>query len=182
MVFRPAQKGEKARGRLVRKPSAKHLLSITGPWKVEFQKGRGAPDCIDLPALADLSTSSAEGVRHFSGTAVYKTSIKIPGGSGRLQLDLGDVFNIAEVYLNGRFCGTVWKEPFRVDISEAAVRGMNSLEVRVTNLWPNRLIGDAAKPSAERLTYSPIEFYKAGDPLLPSGLVGPVSIIRIRND
>lgn len=182
VVFRPAQKGEKARGHKARRTSAKQLLSFTGPWKVEFQKNRGAPESIDLPALTDLSVSSSEGVRHFSGTAVYKTSIKIPSGCGKLQLDLGKVFNIAEVYLNGRFCGIVWKEPFRVDISDAAVRGVNSLEVRVTNLWPNRLIGDAAKPAAERLTYSPIEFYKTGDPLLPSGLVGPVTLIRIRND
>ena len=98
----------------------------------------------------------------------------------RVVLDLGSVKNIAEVYVNGISCGTLWKPPFRADITDAVRRGRNSVEIRVTNLWPNRLIGDAGLPEERRITYSPIQFYAPSDPLLPSGLLGPVKIMGIK--
>ena len=56
--------------------------------------------------------------------------------------------------------------------------GENKLEIEVANLWPNRLIGDAAKPEADRLTWTVIDHpYEAGSELLPSGLLGPVRIL-----
>jgi hypothetical protein len=96
----------------------------------------------------------------------------------RVVLDLGSVKNIAEVYVNGISCGTLWKPPFRADITDAVSRGCNRLEVRVTNLWPNRLIGDEQPGVKQRITYTTWPFYKAGDPLLVSGLLGPVKILK----
>jgi hypothetical protein len=55
----------------------------------------------------------------------------------------------------------------------------NVLEIEVINLWPNRLIGDAALPAGQRLTHTNIVF-KSDAPLLPSGLLGPVTIHKVK--
>jgi hypothetical protein len=97
-------------------------------------------------------------------------------GGGRLLLDLGTVKNIARVRLNGRELGTVWTAPWRVEVTDAVRPTDNELEIDVTNLWPNRLIGDATLPPEQRLTRTNI----ALDPqakLLPSGLLGPVRLL-----
>ena len=95
----------------------------------------------------------------------------------RSEIDhLVAVKELAQVFLNGKDLGVLWKPPFRVDITNALKPGNNNLEIRVTNLWPNRLIGDAALPKERRLTWSTFEPYKPEDPLLPSGLLGPVNI------
>ena len=83
--------------------------------------------------------------------------------------------NLAEVYVNGTYCGTAWKEPYRVDVSEALREGENSLEIRVANTWPNRLIGDQ-QPGVTPVTYTDSRPYRAGDALRAGGLLGPVSL------
>ena len=92
-------------------------------------------------------------------------------------LDLGDVQNLAEVSVNGANLGIVWKKPFRVDITGAAKPGANVVEVKVTNLWVNRMIGDRQPGAAEQFTFTRPVFYKANSPLLPSGLLGPVRLL-----
>jgi hypothetical protein len=95
----------------------------------------------------------------------------------RYELDLGGVCNMAEVTLNGTKLRTLWRAPFRIDVTGALKPGMNKLEISVTNLWPNRLIGDEQPGVKQRITYTTWPFYKAGDPLLVSGLLGPVKIL-----
>ena len=95
----------------------------------------------------------------------------------RCYLDLGAVKNLAEVRVNGKDCGVLWKEPFRVDVTDAVHVGTNHLEVKVTNLWPNRLIRDQQLPEDQRITWTSVSLYKPADPLLPSGLLGPVTIV-----
>ena len=174
VVFRKPHGGESPDGAIVQRPVLTREWPVKGSWDIKFQAGRGAPEGIRTRALFDLSTSPEEGIRYFSGTAVYRTSVCLPRVKGSVMLDLGSVKNIAEVFLNGVYCGTLWKAPFRLDVSRAAVRGRNELEIRVTNLWPNRLIGDAQPDCTDPITYIPIKFYNADDPLLPSGLLGPV--------
>ena len=94
-------------------------------------------------------------------------------------MDLGDVKDLAEVSLNGRQLGVLWKHPFVVDVTDAIQVGENQLEVKVTNLWPNRIIGDK-QPGAQRIAYATFDPYKADSPLLPSGLLGPVTVSRVR--
>jgi len=89
------------------------------------------------------------------------------------------VKNIAEVSLNGKPLGILWKEPFRVDVTDTLVEGKNELTIQITNLWANRLIGDQKLPEKERSTWTSGEFFKATDPLLPSGLLGPVQILPV---
>ena len=151
---------------------------IAGPWALRFPPKWGAPDQVILDTLISWTAHADAGVRHFSGTAAYTTEFAWQQGTAQTKyfLDLGAVKELAQVFLNGQDLGVLWKPPFRVEITEALKPGQNRLEVRVTNLWPNRLIGDAALPKEKRLTWSTFEPYKAGDPLLPSGLLGPVEI------
>jgi hypothetical protein len=114
--------------------------------------------------------------RYFSGTAKYRA--RFEARAGEVELDLGDVREIARVRLDGLDLGTLWKKPFRVT---AAVReGSNELEIEVTNFWPNRLIGDQRLPAAKRTTMTNITKWKADSPLMPSELLGPVTVRRVR--
>jgi hypothetical protein len=97
-----------------------------------------------------LHTHSEDGVKYFSGTAVYQkkftVSPAVVANKKRVFLDLGRIAVIAEVVLNGKELGTVWKPPYRLDITDAVKTGSNELQIKVTNLWPNRLIGDEQLP------------------------------------
>ena len=97
-----------------------------------------------------------------------------------LLRDLGTVKNLCEVSLNGQNLGIVWKPPFRLDVTSAARIGTNQLEVRVTNLWPNRLIGDLRNPQLKPITWTTFNPYEADSPLLESGLLGPVTVTASR--
>ena len=128
--------------------------------------------------LHSFTESEDPGIRYFSGTATYTKEFTLDNPAKRTLLSLGDVKNIAEVIVNGQNVRTLWKEPYEVEITDYLKEGTNQLEIRVTNLWPNRLIGDAALPESERLTYTGFPFYGPDDPLLPSGLIGPVRILQ----
>lgn len=95
-----------------------------------------------------------------------------------MWIDLGDVKNLAEVSVNGKPLGIVWHAPYRVNVTSALKSGSNEIVVKVTNAWVNRLIGDE-QPGATKITFADVKPYKANSPLLPSGLLGPVSIYSI---
>ncbi|HEY2329342.1 MAG TPA: glycosyl hydrolase, partial [Verrucomicrobiae bacterium] len=155
---------------------------ITGAWDVHFPPKWGAPEQITLDHLISLSDSTNPGVKYFSGTATYtKTFDWQPADKNGKQktetwLDLGEVQVMAQVKLNGHDFGTLWQPPFRVNITGVLKPGRNTLEICVANLWPNRMIGDAALPAAERFTWSSYEPFTKDSPLLKSGLVGPVTL------
>lgn len=133
-------------------------MEISGSWQVRFPANMGAPEQITLVHLIPLNTHDQDGVKHFSGTATYVKTIQIPasmlpGSSGRrLFLDLGRVEVLATVSVNGKDLGTLWKRPYRLDITDAVKAGNNTLEIGVTNLWPNRLIGDEYLPDPDKFT------------------------------
>jgi hypothetical protein len=162
-------------------PEAVEVASTTieGPWRVRFPADRGAPAQITLGRLASWADHEDPGVRFFSGTATYSRELDAPEAwfldGSQIWLDLGDVREVAEVSINGRELGTLWKRPYRVDITSALKPGGNRLEIHVTNLWPNRLIGDL-QPGATRYTFTVREVYQPDSPLLPSGMLGPVSV------
>lgn len=158
------------------------LGTAGGPWTVGFQAERGAPAQVTLATLTSWSENADAGIKYFSGTGTYTKTIQAPDdwmkSGARLWLDLGDVKNLAEVSVNGRPLGIVWKAPFRVEVTGAMKPGANELQVKVTNLWVNRLIGDQQPDAAKKFTYTTQQFYRADSPLLPSGLLGPVRILR----
>ena len=137
--------------RAITVPALPAALPVDGPWQVAFQAKRGAPASATLPQLASLTANADPGISHFSGQATYHKTINIPAellaADRELYLDLGEVAVIAEVKLNGKELGTLWRAPFRLNITAAAKPGPNELEVRVTDLWVNRLIGDAVPDS-----------------------------------
>jgi beta-galactosidase/beta-glucuronidase len=149
---------------------------------VSFQENRGAPAQVMFESLTPWNDNTDQGVKYFSGTGTYTRTIEAPAGwfkeGAQLWLDLGSVKNLAEVIVNSKSLGTVWKTPFRVNITEAFKQGENQLEIKVTNLWVNRLIGDQ-QPGAAKLTYTTMPFYRTDSPLLPSGLLGPVTVWSI---
>ncbi|MDQ3812813.1 MAG: hypothetical protein M3347_02550, partial [Armatimonadota bacterium] len=178
-------------------------VEIGGSWELRFPPNWGAPPRVALDKLISWPEHADPGVRYFSGTATYVKALDIPAAllaRGQvLTLDLGQVKNLAGVVLNGRYLGLLWKPPFRLDITDAARPGRNILEVRVTNLWPNRLIGDEQLPDdvewegvhlkawpqwllegkprpSGRLTFTTWKHYAKDSPLLPSGLLGPVTL------
>lgn len=161
----------------------KQLAVLEGPWNVSFQPDRGAPEKIVMDKLGSWTENKDEGVKYFSGTAAYTRSIEVPGqwiqSKGKIMLDLGEVKNIAEVIINGKSIGILWKVPFELDITESLIEGENRLEIKVTNLWVNRLIGDQQPGNKKAYTYTTQAFYRAESPLLPSGLLGPVTVNRV---
>ena len=140
----------------------------------------GASDQVTLDKLISWSNHADDGIRHFSGTATYSRGFELTAeqlASGRaLRLSLGEVKNLAEVTINGWNAGILWKPPFAINLAGLVQPGRNTLEIRVTNLWPNRLIGDKNLPPEKRFTWTTVDLYKADSPLLPSGLLGPVTL------
>lgn len=156
-------------------------LEVKGAWAVSFPPKQGAPEKATFDRLMSWTESAEEGVKYFSGTATYVKEFDLPaemlGKDKLLFLDLGKVKNLATVKLNGQELGVLWKPPFRVELSRLAKAGRNRLEVGVTNMWVNRLIGDERLPKDKRITWTNLRiFYKADSPLLESGLLGPVSL------
>ncbi len=183
-------------------------VEIGGPWELEFPKRLGAPERVTLGRLISWTDHPDPGVKYFSGTATYRRKfelpVRMPAKDRALYLDLGRVCVIAQVKLNGRDLGILWKPPFSVDITDVLRAGANDLVVSVVNLWPNRLIGDDQlagdcewlpehwgqvlgrypqwllenKPSpAGRIAFTVWKHWSKDDPLLESGLLGPVRII-----
>jgi hypothetical protein len=158
------------------------LATVDGTWDVQFAPNLGAPEKITLGRLSSWTENMDPGVKYYSGTASYHKTIDVPAGwmksAQRLMLDLGDVRELAEVSVNGRSLGIVWHPPYRIDVTSALKPGANALEVKVTNLWVNRLIGDQ-QPDATKYTFTVAPAYKADAPLRPSGLLGPVTIAQV---
>ncbi len=165
---------------------AKHqtsLATLQGPWEIQFQPGRGAPEKLKLDTLSSWSENSDPGVRYFSGTGTYSKSIQAPVDwfkpGARLWLDLGSVKNLAEVTINGKSLGLAWKTPFRLDATAVLKPGANRLEIKVISLWANRIIGDRQPNTPKQFTFTSPKFYTAKSSLIPAGLLGPVQVVRV---
>lgn len=169
-------------------------LTLDGPWQVSFPAHMDVPTRVTFDALASWTEHADESVKHFAGTATYTRTFDLPAvllearPAPPLYLDLGKVEAMAEVILNGRSFGVLWKPPFLVDVAPAARIGANTLEVRVTSVWRNRLVGDRKYPNGFP-NRSPLEFkpylavdvgFRADDRLLPAGLLGPVRLLPAR--
>ena len=178
VVFRKPAKAQTSALPAVQETS---LATVEGPWTISFQQGRGAPASAVFDKLVSWSDSTDVGVKYFSGTGTYTKTINAQqtwfAKGAHLWLDLGDVKNLAEVIVNGKSLGVVWHTPYRVDVTSALKPGRNEVVIKATNAWVNRLIGDQ-QPNATKYTFTVIHPYKTDSPLLPSGLLGPVTIVQ----
>jgi hypothetical protein len=148
---------------------------LAGPWEVQFASEKATFD-----KLQDWTTRPEETIRHYSGKAIYRktfTNHQLPVTNYRLFLNLGKVYDLATVRLNGQTLRTLWLAPWRVDISDAVRPGRNELEIEVINVWNNRLVGDRALPADKRQTFLATDTLAKNAPLLPAGLIGPVKVV-----
>jgi hypothetical protein len=176
VIFRKPATG--SRNEAPNVPILTDLTEITGPWELAFDPEWGGPAAIRFDELIDWTKHPAEGIRHYSGAATYRKSFEAPATGGRVFLDLGMVESLCEVRLNGVDLGVWWSFPFRREITAQLRPGTNELEVKVVNLWCNRIIGDAALPENQRRTRTNITRLTRETPLEPSGLLGPVRLLK----
>lgn len=160
------------------------IQTVTSTWQVHFDQKNGGTADEEFPELVSWTRKENPIVKYFSGTAIYKTTVTIDSTqlatSARVFIDLGVVKNIADLSINGTPAGVLWKAPFRTaDIKPLLKEGDNLLEIKITNVWRNRMIGDV-QPGEKHPVTAIRRFYKSTDKLLPSGLLGPVRIIGNR--
>ena len=202
VVFRKPLTAAKAGGRNF--SVCRPVLSVEGPWTVTFDsRWKGPAEPVLFAELTDWSLHDDPAIRYYSGTATYRTSLRVSDSEtdGPLFLDLGSVDVMARVRVNGIDCGVAWKPPYRVDVSQAIRPGANELEIDVVNLWINRMIGDEFLPEdskwlnpetlvewpdwfkngmprpSGRVTFTTCRNYTKDSPLSPSGLHGPVRLM-----
>ena len=165
-------------------PPLSQVMSLSGAWTVTFDPQKSGPEQVRFDNLLDWTERPEEGIKYYSGTAVYQKTFDLPGGAEKarrpLYLDLGAVNSMARVRLNGKDLGLVWCAPWRVDIRPAVRARNNRLEIAVTNTWNNRLVGDSALPPARRRTWTAVSRITPTTPLSPAGLVGPVTLQSVR--
>ena len=182
------------------------LQELQGPWMVSFDPKWGGPERVIFDEMTDWSKHSDEGIKYYSGTAVYRKlfDFKKPSYESRIYIDLGKVENVACVHLNSKFMGIIWCKPWRVEVTDALKEKDNLLEIEITNLLPNRMIGDEQLPreidyvrdgnhvikmipkwidgsqrrESQRYTFATFNPYTKISPLLPSGVLGPLIILK----
>lgn len=155
------------------------VSEINTPWDVDFDTDLGGPGLVVFDSLYSWTSSKISGIKYYSGTATYTNSFCFDGfidDKTKIILDLGELYNVAEISINGKLVGTCWMKPFQIDISKFVNRGDNKLEIKVANLWPNRLIGDQLLDERDRITKTNISKFTKDDKLRPSGLLGPVKL------
>jgi len=153
---------------------------VEGPWSVSFDPDLGGPGQVTFDALQDWTQRPESGIQYYSGIATYQATFDLPEEASlsdrSVLLDVGVVHNMARVRLNGRDMGVIWCAPWRVDITQAVRAKTNRLEIDVANRWINRLIGDKGLPAERRVAWTTFNPYSADSPLVPSGLLGPVTL------
>jgi hypothetical protein len=185
-VFVIFRRSASAPARKVPQSVSTQLAAVTGPWEVSFPPNWGAPPKIQLDTLTSWTASADPGVKYFSGTAVYTKEVDAsqdwlrPGS--KVVLDLGKVKDIAEVSVNGKPVGQVlWKPPYQADLTSLLQPGRNHVEIKITNLWTNRVIGDHQAGAGKTYTFTdfrPMNLIKDSE-LLESGLLGPVQLLSV---
>ena len=166
---------------------------IRGPWTLSFPEHWGAPSSVELDELISWTDHENEGINYFSGTATYSNSFNISKGaldtSSAINLELGEVRDVAEVFVNGRSAGVLWTKPFELNIQDYVKEGENQVEIKITNMWINRLTGDIDLPVEGKFTrtnrpYILEPYSEIGDETFRvqrSGLLGPVALITRTN-
>jgi len=182
-------------------------VEIAGPWRISFPVRNGSYQEVNSDTLFSWSDHSDADIRYFSGSATYHTTFTLPSTeeNRRFYLDLGRVAVMAQVILNGNELGTLWRDPFRMDVTDALRSGENVLDIKITNLWVNRQIGDELlaedsdrnadgtlkswppwvmenKPSPTgRTSFTTYRLWNRNDVPVESGLLGPVRLVTVQN-
>lgn len=183
VVFRRAARSP---SRVLPRATSTTLATVGGPWDVSFPPNLGAPPKVRLAELESWTAHADEGVKYFSGTATYSKTVQAPRGwfrpGAKVLLHLGVVKDVAEVSVNGRAWGTLWKAPYQLEVTGALKPGANQLEIKITNEWTNRLVGDRLAPPDKKVldASGPAPGGFGGPPTLAeAGLIGPVTFVSL---
>lgn len=169
-------------------------IELTRPFTVQFDEQWGAPAEVRFDRFDSWTEHSDPGIRNYSGIAIYKIPIEIPGdriaAGRRAYLQFTGLGEVGEITLNGRPAGTLWKPPYCIEITDQLRSGANELVIRAANTWTNRCLYDATLPETERLTWSNTMRFLYPEPgkeihahlvwrqgAIPSGVIGPVRIV-----
>jgi hypothetical protein len=175
------------------KPANTQSLEIKSPWTLSFPENWGTPSTVELKDLISWTDHSDSGINYFSGTASYSNSFNITKETidkGKsINLDLGEVYDLAEVYVNDKSVGVLWTKPFKLEIQEFVKEGVNKIEIEITNMWINRLTGDMELAVDQKFTKTNVPYKtepntELGDETFrvqASGLLGPVNIETTTN-
>jgi hypothetical protein len=181
IVFTSGSNKHTDSGYAVNSPQAQVLKVLESEWIVEFEnKEFGPGEEVKFDSLYDWTESPDPSIKYYSGTATYTTEFnmeEIP--RGEIFLNLGNVGVLAKVLLNGETLGVTWMAPYCVHVGEDLIEGINKLEIEVVNVWRNRMLGDMELSEGERFTTYTVADLRAGEQLIPSGLMGPVSLEAI---
>jgi hypothetical protein len=177
IVFRQNASPPPGRRGTTIKPGPTAMDTLKNVWLVKFDTACGGPaPQVVFDKLQDWSLHPDSNIRYYSGTASYSQHFNVKKTNKRVWLDVGEVANLATIYVNGVNCGVAWTAPYRVEITAALHDGDNELRIEVTNTWANRLIGDQFLPVEKRITWTTAPFRLKGKPLLKAGLLGPVTL------
>jgi hypothetical protein len=164
---------------------------ISGPWEVSFPENWGAPTSVKLNELISWTDHEEKGINYFSGTASYENSFTVSkeaiNNKKPITIDLGEVYDVAEIFVNGNSAGVLWTYPYQLNIENFVTEGYNKLEVKITNLWINRLTGDLTLPEEKRFCKTNVPAVTEEDTgygdltwrIQTSGLLGPVMLKTI---
>lgn len=183
-VFVVFRKAAAAKSHKMPRPVSTELATVSGPWQVNFPPNWGAPPKVQFQKLISWTNYPEDDIKYFSGTATYAKDIDASAGwfkpGTRLLLDLGKVDVLAQVSINGQALKEIlWKVPFQIDVTKALKPGVNHVEIQVTNLWPNRIIGDQQPNARKQYAWLDYRPFRADTPLLESGLLGPVTVVAV---
>lgn len=174
VVFKDGEKASVPGGNVLRTQTA---ATLDRPWTIQFDF-RGKKKELTAPELFDWKDSDDPFVKYYSGTARYVTVFTADKAeSARYFLEFGDILNIAEVFVNGQSCGTLWTPPYRIDVTDALRDGWNALEVRVANTWANHIKGVNEKKVSSEGFWTLVPYWPEV-PLQRSGILGPVRLTR----
>ncbi len=183
VVFRPGPPAAAPAGAEVAATPRKSLPLDDG-WELAFASPLGAPEAVRLPRIGPWTALPDAARRYFPGTGIYRRTVPLPAGwrdgATRVELELGRLWSIGEVWVNGRPLGVAWAPPFSVDATAALRDGENEIVVEVVGTWHNRLVGEA-RGEVPRLTRTNITIsqrkpWKEHEPI-PAGLFGPVRLV-----
>ena len=158
----------------------KQVQPVSNDWELVFKTADDSVTrIVKSYELESWTADSADFIKYFSGTVLYKSSFTIVKKIDSLEtafVRMRFLYNLATIKVNGINCGTIWTKPYQANILKAIRQGENQIEIEVTNTWHNRLIGDNYLPAAKRATFTTAPFRLSGKPLEPAGIVGSVEI------
>lgn len=171
-------------------------MELAGAWHLYFPEEDAGAGPVEFDSLVFWNERPENGIRFFSGIATYGKEFEWDEEDHeqgqKVFLEFGQIIEVAHVYLNDEDLGILWKQPYRVDITDALKSGTNMLRLEVANTWANGLAGDARLPADQRRTKTNVtrlpsawsyplkEIPNEDYDLLEGGIAGPVKITTFK--